>query len=72
MTVYIKLLEIIEENGWFGDLEDFRFECEEKELVVEELNHEYAVVCDEEYEEEFIVYFGGTTRTITIDKIVEA
>ena len=72
MKVYAILMEIIEQNGWFGSLEDFKFECEERELEVEELNNEYAVVYDEYGDDECIVYFGGTERTITVKKIIEA
>lgn len=72
MTVYEILMEISEENCWFGTLVDFRYECEEHGLEVEELNEEYAVVCDEYGDEECIVYFGGTASTITIKRIVEA
>ena len=71
MTTY-EIIKNIEELGWFGRLEDFMVACEDMGLEVAEINSEYAVIVTEDYETEFIVYFGGTERTITIKEVVEA
>ena len=73
MTCYEKLERIDRENGWFGRLNDFVKCCDEDGLLVSEINSEYACVMDlDDDQDECLVYFGGTERTITIEKIKEA
>ena len=68
-----EVIEIIQnENGWFVELEDFKEACNDKHLEVPVLNREYAVVYRNDEDEEYIVRFGGTERTIIIASVEEA
>lgn len=71
MDIIEKINQISEEYGWFARHADFIEVCHDEGLEVPDINSEYAVVTDED-DNECIVYFGGTERTIIIEKVKEA
>ena len=75
MDIIEKINEISNQNGWFGRHEDFVDACNEEGLEVAEINGEYAIVTEEDDDgcaSECVVYFGGTERTIIIERVREA
>lgn len=54
---------------WFSNLEELVEHIEEQGYEVLEANREYVDVLDEEEENQYTVYLGGTERTIFIKSI---
>jgi len=71
MTVEERIQKVENENGgWFGNVLDINDALKEENLDVLEINAEYAVVTDEDDEDEqYLIRFGGTTRTIIIASV---
>lgn len=68
----VRAMMVAQEIGWTGTLEDMKQELTEHWFEVLEINNEYAEVIDlkAQEEKEIILRFGGTERTIYIDKII--
>lgn len=55
-------------DSWYGSLDDIIKDFENNGFIVDDINHEYATIEDSD-ENYYDVRFGGTERTITINKI---
>lgn len=68
-----RALAAAEEIGCVGRLEDMEQELQERWFEVLDICPEYATVCDLKAPEENEIHlrFGGTERTIYIDKITQ-